>query len=175
MAESGVTLPLEVKFTVRNNPERLDIATALQNTFAQIGVTLVMDVGVGKQGLETNRGRLHEITQQTWGPDYPEPHTNASTFGDNPDNSDAAKATGYLAWRTAWDPGALKDITRAAVVEKDAARRAEMYAELQRGVRDHSAFVFMFQQARQDAMRATVKGFHAGGATDSASYWTVTK
>jgi peptide/nickel transport system substrate-binding protein len=50
-----------------------------------------------------------------------------------------------------------------------------MYGDIQRKVRDSSAFVLMFQQARQDAMRANVSGFYAGGATDSASYWTVTK
>ena len=176
MAESGLTLPIEIGFTVRNNQERMDIATSIQNTFAQIGINLVLDVGDGKQGLETYRGRKHDITLQTWGPDYPDPHTNASTFALNPDNSDAANATGYLAWRTAWDPGAdLNAETEAAVVEKDSAKRAEMYGDIQRKVRDNSAFVLMFQQARQDAMRANVSGFYAGGATDSVSYWTVTK
>lgn len=175
MAESGVTLPLEVKFTVRNNQERMDIATSLQNTFAQIGVNLVLDVGDGAAGLATYRGRLHEITLQTWGPDYPDPHTNASTFAMNPDNSDEAGNTGYLAWRTAWDPGELHAMTEAAVVEKDTEKRKAMYEDIQRKHRDNSAFVMMFQQARQDAMRANVMGFYAGGATDSASYWTVTK
>ena len=47
-----------------------------------------------------------------------------------------------------------------------------MYADIQRKVRDNSAFVLMFQQARQDAMRANVMGFYSGGATDSVSYWT---
>ena len=40
LAESGVTLPLEVSLTVRNNPERLDIAQSIQNTFGQIGINL---------------------------------------------------------------------------------------------------------------------------------------
>jgi peptide/nickel transport system substrate-binding protein len=175
MVESGVTLPLEVKFTVRNNQERLDIATSLQNTFSQVGINLVLDVGDGAQGLAVYRARQHEMTLQTWGPDYPDPHTNASTFAMNPDNSDEAGNTGYLAWRTAWEPGELHAMTEAAVVEKDTATRQGMYEEIQRRHRDNSAFVMMFQQARQDAMRANVTGFHAGGATDQASYWTVTK
>jgi peptide/nickel transport system substrate-binding protein len=175
MAESGVTLPLEVKFTVRNNQERLDIATSLQNTFAQAGINLTLDVGDGATGLATYRGRLHEMTLQTWGPDYPDPHTNASTFAQNPDNSDEAGNTGYLAWRTAWDPGELHAMTDAAVQERDTANREAMYEEIQRRHRDNSAFVMMFQQARQDAMRANVEGFYAGGATDSVTYWTVTK
>ena len=175
LAESGVTLPLEVGLTVRNNPERLDIATSLQNTFSQIGIKLVLDVGDGAQVLEKYRARQHDITIQTWGPDYPDPHTNASTFAMNPDNSDEAGNTGYLAWRTAWDPGELHAMTEAAVQEKDTEKRKAMYEEIQRKHRDGSAFVMMFQQARQDAMRTNVAGFHAGGATDSASYWTVTK
>jgi peptide/nickel transport system substrate-binding protein len=175
MAEAGVTLPLEVKFTVRNNQERLDIATSLQNTFAQAGINLTLDVGDGATGLATYRGRQHEITLQTWGPDYPDPHTNASTFAQNPDNSDEAGNTGYLAWRTAWDPGELHAMTDAAVQERDTDKRRAMYEEIQRRHRDNSAFVMMFQQARQDAMRANVEGFYAGGATDSVTYWTVTK
>lgn len=175
MAESGLTLPIDINFTVRNNQERMDIAQSIQNTFGQIGINLILDVGDGKQGLETYRARKHDITLQTWGPDYPDPHTNASTFASNPDNSDEAGATGYLAWRTAWDPGALGAMTDAAVVEKDADKRKAMYEEIQREHRDNSAFVMMFQQARQDALRANVNGFSAGGAADSATYWTVTK
>ncbi len=175
MADSGVSLPLEVSFTVRNVQERMDIAQSIQNTFGQIGINVTLDVGDGKQVLEKYRARQHEITLQTWGPDYPDPQTNASTFAINPDNTDEAKATGYLAWRTAWDPGAMGAQAEAAVAEPDTAKRAAMYEEMQRVHRDTSAFVVMFQMARQDIVRANVKGFHAGGATDSASYWTVTK
>lgn len=125
MAESGLTLPIEIGFTVRNTQDRLDIATSIQNSFAQIGINLVMDVGDGAQGLVKYRGRQHDISLQTWGPDYPDPPTNASTFAMNPDNSDEAGATGYLAWRTAWDPGAeLNAETAAAVKEKISAKRA---------------------------------------------------
>ena len=175
MAESGVTLPLEVSLTVRNNQERMDIAQSVQNTFGQIGINVTLDVGDGKQVLEKYRARQHDITVQTWGPDYPDPHTNASTFAQNPDNSDEAKATGYLAWRTAWDPGALGAMTDAAVAERDGDKRKAMYEEIQRTHRDTSAFVLMFQQASQTALRANVEGFYTGGATDSVVYWTVTK
>jgi peptide/nickel transport system substrate-binding protein len=66
-------------------------------------------------------------------------------------------------------------MTEAAVAEKDTAKRKAMYEDIQRKVRDNSAFVLMFQQARQDALRANVNGFYAGGATDSVVYWTITK
>lgn len=175
LAESGVELPLKVSMTVRNNQERMDIAQSIQNTFAQAGIELTLDVGDGAQVLDKYRARQHDITVQTWGPDYPDPHTNASTFAMNPDNSDEAKATGYLAWRTAWDPGELGTLAEAAVAEMDGEKRAAMYKELQEKHRDDSAFVLMFGQQEQTALRANVEGFYTGGAVDSASYWLVTK
>lgn len=175
MAESGVPLPLKVSLTVRNNQERMDIAQSIQNTFAQAGIELTLDVGDGAAVLDKYRARQHEITLQTWGPDYPDPHTNASTFAMNPDNSDEAKATGYLAWRTAWDPAELGAATEAAVAEMDGEKRAAMYKDIQIKHRDDSAFVLMFGQLQQTGARANVSGFHTGGAVDSASYWLVTK
>ena len=175
LAESGVALPLKVSLTVRNNQERMDIAQSIQNTFAQAGIELTLDVGDGATVLDKYRARQHDITLQTWGPDYPDPHTNASTFAMNPDNSDEAKATGYLAWRTAWDPGAMGAEVEAAVAEMDGEKRAAMYKDIQARHRDDSAFVLMFGQLQQTGARANVEGFYTGGAVDSASYWLVTK
>jgi peptide/nickel transport system substrate-binding protein len=175
LAESGVELPLKVSLTVRNDQERMDIAQSIQNTFGQIGIEVTLDVGDGAQVLDKYRARSHEITIQTWGPDYPDPHTNASTFAMNPDNSDEAKATGYLAWRTAWDPADLGTLTAEAVVEMDGEKRAALYEEIQRRHRDDSAFVLMFGQKVQTGLRANVTDFYTGGATDSAAYWLVTK
>lgn len=175
LAESGVTLPLNVSLTVRNNQERMDIAQSIQNTFGQVGINVTLDTGDGATVLGKYRARQHEITVQTWGPDYPDPHTNASTFAMNPDNSDEANATGFLAWRTAWDPKELGAMTEAAVAERDGEKRRAMYEEIQRKHRDTSAFIPMFQQMSQTALRANVMGFYTGGATDSAAYWTVTK
>ena len=175
LEKSGVPLPLKISITVRNTQDRMDIAQSIQNTFGQIGIELTLDVGDGKQVLEKYRARQHEITLQTWGPDYPDPHTNASTFAQNPNNADEANETGYLAWRTAWDPGELAAMTEAAVVEPDPLKRAELYKEIQEKHRQDSAFVLMFQQQQQTATRTNVKDFYTGGAVDSASYWLVTK
>ena len=175
LAESGVSLPLDVKLTVRNDQERMDIAQSIQNTFGQAGINVTLDVGDGATVLGTYRARQHDITIQTWGPDYPDPHTNASTFAMNPNNADEAKATGFLAWRTAWEPGDLGAMTAAAVEERDGDKRRAMYEDIQRQHRDTSAFVLMFQQMSQTGLRADVENFYTGGATDSVVYWLVTK
>ena len=78
---------------------------------------------------------------EAWGPDYPDPHTNADTFARNPDNSDEGRTTGILAWRNAWPATETNDLTNAAVLEQDGDKRAEMYQEIQRIHQQVSPFV----------------------------------
>ena len=65
----------------------------LQNTLAQAGITVELRVGTGAEILGEYRARNHEMTMEAWGPDYPDPHTNADTFARNPDNSRRGQAT----------------------------------------------------------------------------------
>ncbi len=174
LEEAGVE-PFTAKLTVRNNQDRMEIGQALQNTFAQAGITLNLSVGAGAEVLGEFRGRQHEITLQSWGPDYPDPHTNASTFTVNPDNSDEAGLTGLLAWRTAYEPGELQEMTEAAVRESDADTRRAMYEEIQRIHRDTSPFIPMFEEVDQISMQANVNDYHPGGGVDAATYWLATK
>ena len=112
---------------------------------------------------------------EAWGPDYPDPHTNADTFARNPDNSDEGNNTGILAWRNAWPATETNDLTNAAVLEKDGDKRAEMYQEIQTIHQQVSPFAPMFQQIEQVAMRANVEGFSAGGSISSAAFYATSK
>lgn len=174
LEEAGIE-PFTVKMSVRNSQDRMEMAQSIQNTFGQAGITLELDVGTGADVLGEYRAREHELTLQAWGPDYPDPHTNASTFAMNPDNSDDAGNEGILAWRNAWEPGELHDMAAAAVQERDAEKRAQMYQELQRRHQAESPFIAMFQSIDQTALRENVVDFYTGGATDQATYWLVRK
>ena len=174
LAESGIEAP-SIKLSVRNSADRIDVATSIQNTFGQAGIKVELDVGEGADQLKVYRARQHDATLQTWGPDYPDPNTNSSTFAENPANSDEAGNTGYLSWRNAYDPGELTAMSQAAVMERDPAKRVEMYAEIQKKHRETSPFIVMFQQARQTGLRANVGDFYTGGAVDAAAYWLATK
>ncbi|MCY1125978.1 ABC transporter substrate-binding protein [Frigidibacter sp. RF13] len=174
LAESGVT-DAKITLSVRNADDRMDMAQSIQNTFGQAGITVELKVGEGAEQLEEYRGRLHDATLQSWGPDYPDPHTNASTFAQNPGNADEDKNTGYLAWRNAYEPGELDAMTQAAVEERDGDKRKAMYEEIQKKHRETAPFIILNQVAYQTGLRANVNDFHTGGATDSAAYWLVTK
>jgi peptide/nickel transport system substrate-binding protein len=164
-----------IKISVRDAQERLDIAQSLQNTWGQLGCDIELIVGTGAQTLDRYRAREHDIYLGAWGPDYPDPNTNAGTFAFNPDNSDEAGATGLLAWRNAWGIPEMSEQTLAAVVENDTEVRAEMYRDLQREHQQVSPFGVMFQQIEQNGMRSNVENFVAGGATTAVSYWVITK
>lgn len=173
IAESGITPP-KVVMDVRNSSDRMEMAQSIQNTFGQAGIEVELNIGEGAEQLKRYRARQHDATLQSWGPDYPDPHTNASAFSMNADNSDDAQ-TGGLAWRNAYDPGPLHAQTEAAVMERDGAKRAAMYGEIQQAHRTTSPFIVMFQIGYQTGMRANVANFFTGGATDSAAYWLITK
>ncbi len=174
LAKAGVS-GLEIEVGVREAQERIEIAQSLQNTFAQAGIKLNITVGTAKQILSRYRARELDMYLGAWGPDYPDPHTNAGTFAYNPDNSDEAQATGLLAWRNAWDTDGLTEQVAAAVVEGDRDVRAKMYADIQAKFREVSPFAIMYQKIEQTGRRDNVKNLNLGGAITAVSYWPVTK
>ena len=174
LGEAGVS-GLEIEVGVRDAQERIEIVQSLQNTFSQVGIKLNITVGTAKQILTRYRARELDMYMGAWGPDYPDPQTNAGTFAYNPDNSDEVKATGLLAYRNAWDPGAMNQAVEAAVIEPDRDKRRKMYEDMQREHQRVSPFIVMFQKIEQTGRRDNVKNLTLGGAITAVSYWPVTK
>jgi peptide/nickel transport system substrate-binding protein len=109
-----------------------------------------------------------------WGQDYFDPNSNAETFTTNPDNSDEGKNK-TLAWRNAWDVPELTEETKAALLEKDNAKRAEMYQSLQKSVLEKGPFVIIFQQTEVAGYRANLKNYKLGPSFDTNYVGPVTK
>ena len=174
LEEAGVD-SVSAEMGVRDAQERIEIAQSLQNTFGEAGVDIEISIGTGKQILTRYRARELDVYLGEWGPDYPDPQTNAGTFAYNPDNSDEAQATGLLAYRNAWDPGKLGEMTEAAVLEQDEEARRGMYEEIQREFLKTAPFAIMFQQTEQAAQQANVENLTLGAAITSVAYWPVTK
>ncbi len=175
LKEAGVEGGFEIEAGVREAQERVEIAQSLQNTFAQAGIKLNLTIGTGKQILTKYRARELDMYIGAWGPDYPDPQTNAGTFAFNPDNGDKVKATGLLAYRNAWEPGEMNAMTEAAVIEGDTDKRREMYEEIQRLHQQTAPFAIMFQKIEQVGRKESVKNLTLGSAITDVSYWPVTK
>jgi len=173
LAAAGLPDGFTVTMDTRNTPDVTAIAQAVQQTMALAGITLEIIPGDGGQTLEKYRARTHDIYIGNWGPDYQDPHTNA-TFARNPDNSDEAAAK-PLAWRNAWDIPEMTAKADGAVLERDSEKRAQTYRELQEEHLKTSPFVIMFQETEIAALRSNVKGYIIGPSFNDNSFRGVTK
>ena len=174
LAKAGYPNGFEVTLDAPNSSPYTNIAQSIQSTMAQGGVKVTIVPEEQKTLLTKYRARQHQMLLVYWGPDYMDPHTNASAFAYNPDNSDDAKSK-PVAWRNAWEIPDITKMTDAAVRERDPAKREQMYKDLQAKLLDDSAFIFMFQETKQIAERANVKGFVFGPTADVVFYRLVTK
>ena len=170
LAKAGLPDGFKVTMDTRNNSPTKDIAQAIQATMAQAGIEIEIIPADNKQTLTKYRARQHDIYIGQWGPDYQDPHTNAETFASNPDNADDAKSK-PLAWRNAWDIPEMTKETQAAVLERDAAKRAAIYEAIQREHQQVSPFVIIAQEIENVAARGNVKGMIWGPSFDDNKYW----
>ncbi len=174
LAKAGYPDGFEVTMDVRNTQPITGVAESFQQTLAQAGVKLEIIPGDGKQTLTKYRARNHDMYIGQWGMDYFDPHSNADTFTNNPDNSDEGKNK-TLAWRNAWDVPELSKKTKEALLERDSAKRADIYKGLQKTVLEDSPFVVIFQQTEVAGLRGSLKGFKLGPSFDTNYVWNVSK
>ena len=175
LADAGVETPINVTMDVISAPTFVEMAQAIQASFAEGGINLEIVAGTGAQVITKYRARTHEAMLLYWGPDFMDPHSNAKAFAFNADNSDDKYAS-TTTWRNAWMPPAeLNEKTMAALGEQDAEKRIDMYLDLQKATQAEAPFVIMFQAIKQVAMRDNVKGFVNGATSDYVFYRLVTK
>ncbi|NGN42370.1 ABC transporter substrate-binding protein [Mesorhizobium sp. CGMCC 1.15528] len=174
LEKAGLKDGFSVTMDVRSSQPVTGIAESIQQTVGQAGIKLEIIPGDGKQTLTKYRARNHDIYIGQWGMDYWDPNSNAETFTSNPDNKDDA-ATKTLAWRNSWDVPELTAQTKAALLERDNAKRAEMYQKLQKESLDTSPFVMIFQQTEVAGLRGNVKNYKLGPSFDSNFLAPVTK
>lgn len=174
LAEAGYPDGFEINLDASNSSPSSDMAQSIQATMAEAGVKLNIVAGEQKQVITKYRARNHGMVLLYWSPDYMDPHSNADSFARNPDNSDDAKSK-PLAWRNAWDIPDITAETDAAVRERDADKRKEMYLGLQKKLQDDSPFIIMFQSTEQVAKRNNVSGYVSGPTFDIIYYRLVTK
>ncbi len=162
----------KVYFAQPGTPES-ELGISLQNNAAKAGINLDLQIGdqIGKF-----RARQFEMFSSRTGERLPDPHAVLQSYATNADNSDAAKLTGLVAWRTAWDvPKDIQDMVIAAAHETDAEKRDELYTRINKAyLRSSPALVTSFQRTDPKAVRNEVKGY-VGHPTWLTRWDTVTK
>ncbi|NDL61729.1 ABC transporter substrate-binding protein [Acerihabitans arboris] len=169
LAKAGLA---NVSFTisVSNQPPYLDIAQALQGSFAKGGVAVDVAPGLSSQISTSVKSHNYQATLTSWGPDYFDPNTNAAAFAYNPE--DGSKT---LAWRANWHIPELSKQTLAATAQSDPHRRVEMYRQMQKQVMQSSPYVIGLQARNLIAVRDNLKGYIQGINPDMVFYSRVTK
>ncbi|MGO4439470.1 ABC transporter substrate-binding protein [Rhizobium sp. RAF56] len=170
LADAGIQTPVKVQFIVFNDQPFLSIAQSLQSSFAKAGIDLDIQPGVASEIYAKGRSGQYEMTLRYWIPDYFDPHSNASAFAINRDNS-----TNTAAKYAGWVIPELTDETLAAVKELDAAKRVALYEDLQKKVQKSSPFVFMLQGSDQVVLSDKVKNYAQGLNADQVYYDNVEK
>ncbi|QPC89156.1 ABC transporter substrate-binding protein [Mesorhizobium sp. INR15] len=166
LEKAGLKDGFSVTMDVRSGQPTTGMAESIQQTLGQAGIKLEIIPGDGKQTLTKYRARNHDIYIGNWGQDYFDPNSNAQTFASNPDNADTGKSH-TLAWRNAWDIPELTKETEAALLEKDAGKRADMYKDLEKKILDTSPFVIIHQQLEVAGLRKNLKNFVLGPSFDT--------
>ena len=162
---------VKFKLTVTNQPPFTDIAQSLQSSFAEGGVTIAIDPVVASELYGKLRSRSYETAALYWFPDYFDANSNAAAFAFG--RGDDGPHT--FAWRAGWNVPEISDKTRAAVVEQDPAKRAALYAEIQREVQKSSPLIFILQAKDQVVLRDNVKGYIQGINADQVYFGGVEK
>lgn len=174
LSKAGLDEGLSVTFDVRNTQPVTGIAESFQQTAAKAGVKIEIIPGDGKQTLSKYRASKHDIYIGEWSLKYWDPHSNADAFAYNPDPSEKAKYK-TLAWRNGWDSAEATEGTRAALLEKDMAKRMKMYGELLTLFRKDSPFIVVYQMQETSAVSKKVDNFILGPVPYTNFVYTAVK
>ncbi|WP_439272116.1 ABC transporter substrate-binding protein [Pseudochrobactrum sp. HB0163] len=159
LADAGLQNGFSITLDVRNTQPNVGIAESIQQTFAKAGIKVELIQGDGKLTTTKIRARKHQLALGIWGPDYWDPHTNASTFSYNPNNGEKVEMR-TTAWQNSWDIPQMSEETMAAAKETDTEKREQMYRKIQKEFQDSSPFVMLYQQIETAVAAKNVKNFN---------------
>ncbi|WP_119299880.1 ABC transporter substrate-binding protein [Dongia deserti] len=164
LAKAGYPDGFNITMETTNKTEARELSASLQNTMAQAGINLIIKLADNKTTLTKYRASEHDIYLGEWGSDYQDPHSNAEGYLMAP-----------LAKRNQWVDEARSQKVLAARDEKDSAKRAQMYVDLQKMALEESPYVIMFQRVETAALRKNVDGLIIGPTFDLNLYRDVVK
>jgi peptide/nickel transport system substrate-binding protein len=164
LKKAGFPNGFDVTIDVTNKSEGRELAASLQNSMAKAGVNLIIRLADNKTTLTKYRASEHDIYLGQWGSDYQDPHSNADGYLNAP-----------LAKRNQWQSPERAAAVTAARDEKDSAKRAKLYMDLQKMALEESPYVILFQQVETAVARKSVEGFIIGPTFDLNLYKNVVK
>ena len=169
LQKAGLT-NVSFNLSTSNQPPYLDIAQALQGSFAKGGVKINVQPGLSSEVSTSVKAHKYQATLNAWGADYFDPNTNAASFAYNPE--DGSKT---IAYRSDWHIPELNKQVLAATAESDPQKRVALYEAMQKSVLKSSPYVIGLQARNLIALRDNLKGYVQGINPDMVYYSQVSK
>ncbi|NTJ43557.1 ABC transporter substrate-binding protein [Agrobacterium larrymoorei] len=160
LAEAGYPNGFKTTLRVLSEDPFMKAATAIQNTLAQAGIQADLISGSGDQIYGAMRDRKFELlVGRGGGGQQPHPDNNLRSMVYNPNNADEAKLTNYQGWRTSFYDEKLNKMIEDALVERDQAKQAKAYEDIQHYMDDVVISIQPFSEVIDTAgFRSDVKG-----------------
>ena len=173
LAKAGVAEGTEVQLTVGNGIatgglENSTLAAKLQSDIEKIGLKVNIQQIQSSELLNIYRAQKAQFVLLSWGPDYPDPHTNA-----NPFTNYEAKS---IAWRNGFESPEIAKLALDASLAPDAAARAALYKQMTERLFHEGPYAMLYQPTRTYGVRKNIKGFVYGvSSTPNIFFWTISK
>ena len=173
ITEAGYPNGFEKKFILSANNFSPDLAQSIAANAAKIGIKLDLEQMADANLFTRARSRDFQVLLIGWGAGEPDADSMVSRHAVNPDNRAEAKLAQYPTWRSSWQDKWVNEMADKARMERDVAKRAEMYHEIQKYMLQNGPMAYICQTIRPIAYRTDVKNFAIN--PEDVAYWTATK
>lgn len=160
LAEAGYPNGFALSLKTIAQTPRVDMATAIQASLAEIGITVSIQQGNGADIVAAHRARDFDLLIPQTSAFMPTALGALDNFTSNPDNSLEANNAGNFVWRSAWDIPELNALRVEANSERDDARRLELVKQMQElFIEQKPAVLPMFERFEPVVVSAQVEGY----------------
>lgn len=163
LAEAGIAPGTRISLILGTHSYSMPIAQHFQENATKAGLDVTIERMANAQLFSKVRGREFEMAIMSWQTSVGDAHGMASRQIYNPDNAAERKLTQYPSWRSAYFSEAYNARVTEALLEKDVAKREELYHQLQRDQMQEGPQVFIFQATNNLAVRKELKGWQFHG------------
>ncbi|NNF97743.1 MAG: ABC transporter substrate-binding protein [Desulfobacteraceae bacterium] len=167
MADAGFPDGFEIEMDHGDQTPSPELAQALQNSLARIGITVKLNKLISSQLWPKYRAQKHDLILARWGPDYVDPHTNAQPFADY-----KAKV---LSWRNVYYNDETSAMIQKAGQEMDNDKRIAIYKEVNQIIQTEGPYAMLFQPKYEHAVRNNIDNFTAAPTFDLWKLYPITK
>ncbi|MEJ2169077.1 MAG: ABC transporter substrate-binding protein [Desulfobacterales bacterium] len=167
LKEAGYPDGFEISMDHGDQTPNPEIAQALQNSLARVGIKVKLNKLISAQLWPRYRAQQHELILARWGPDYVDPHTNAQPFADY-------KAK-QLCWRNAYYNDETSGLIQAAGQEMDESKRIALYQKANEIIQTEGPYAMLYQPMYEHAVRNNISGVYAAPTFDLWKLYPITK